>query len=89
MMMRKWQQLRSCGGKEPLTVNRRWIKQTKGTYDFDVTKADKLFEFLVKEGRSSCLRGILCFGLMELKRNVTVVFMTETPTPLMIAGFSG
>jgi hypothetical protein len=34
-----------------LTVNPRWIKQAKGTYDFDVTKADKLFEFLVKEGR--------------------------------------
>jgi hypothetical protein len=38
-------------GKEPLTVNQRWIKQAKGTYDFDVTKVDKLFEFLVKEGR--------------------------------------
>jgi hypothetical protein len=38
-------------GKEPFTVNQRWIKQTKGTFDFDVTKADKLFEFLVKEGR--------------------------------------
>jgi hypothetical protein len=38
-------------GEEPLTVNQRWIKQAKGTYDFDVTKADKLFEFLVKEGR--------------------------------------
>jgi hypothetical protein len=38
-------------GKEPLTVNQWWIKQTKGTYDFDVTKADKRFEFLVKEGR--------------------------------------
>jgi hypothetical protein len=38
-------------GKEPLTVNQRWIKRAKGTYDFDVTKADKLFEFLVKEGR--------------------------------------
>jgi hypothetical protein len=38
-------------GKEPLTVNQRWIKLTKGTYDFDVTKADKLFDFLVKEGR--------------------------------------
>jgi hypothetical protein len=38
-------------GKEPLTVNQRWITQAKGTYDFDVTKADKLFEFLVKEGR--------------------------------------
>jgi hypothetical protein len=38
-------------GEKPLTVNQRWIKQAKGTYDFDVTKADKLFEFLVKEGR--------------------------------------
>jgi hypothetical protein len=38
-------------GKEPLTMNPRCIKLTKGTYDFDVTKADKLFEFLVKEGR--------------------------------------
>jgi hypothetical protein len=38
-------------GKEPLTVNQRWIKQAKGTYDFDVNKADKLFEFLMKEGR--------------------------------------
>jgi hypothetical protein len=37
-------------GKVPLTVNQRWIKQAKGTYDFDVTKDDKLFEFLVKEG---------------------------------------
>jgi hypothetical protein len=38
-------------GMEPLTVNQRWIKQAKGTYDFDVTKEDKLFDFLVKEGR--------------------------------------
>jgi hypothetical protein len=38
-------------GKKPLTVNQRWIKQTKGTYDFDVTKEDKLLDFLVKEGR--------------------------------------
>jgi hypothetical protein len=36
-------------GKEPLTMNQRWVKQTKGTYDFDITKADKLFELLVKE----------------------------------------
>jgi hypothetical protein len=76
-------------GKEPLTVNQRWIKQTKGMYDFDVTKADKLFEFLVKKAESSCLRGILCFVPMELKRNVTVVFMIETLTPSIIAGSSG
>jgi hypothetical protein len=37
-------------GKEPLTVNQRWIRQTKGTYDFDVTKANMLFDFLMKEG---------------------------------------
>jgi hypothetical protein len=44
-------------GKEPLTMNQRWIKQTKGTYDFDVTKADKLFDFLVKEGRIKLPKG--------------------------------
>jgi hypothetical protein len=38
-------------GKEPLTMNQHWVKQTKGTYDFNITKADKLFELLVKEGR--------------------------------------
>jgi hypothetical protein len=40
-----------------LTVNQRWIKQTKGTYDFDVTKEDKLFNFLVKEGRIKLPKG--------------------------------
>ena len=29
--------------KEPVQVNPRWLKQQKGTHDFDVTKADKLF----------------------------------------------
>jgi hypothetical protein len=52
-------------GKEPLTVNQRWIKQTKGTYDFDVSKADKLFDFIVKEGWIKLPGGIQCFGLME------------------------
>jgi hypothetical protein len=44
-------------GKEPVTVNQRWVNQSKGTYDFDVTKADKLFEFLVKEGRIKLPKG--------------------------------
>jgi hypothetical protein len=34
-----------------VTLNQRWVKQAKATYDFDVIKADKPFEFLVKEGR--------------------------------------
>ena len=37
--------------KEPTQVSQRWLKQSKGTYDFDVTKLDKIFELLVKEGR--------------------------------------
>jgi hypothetical protein len=37
--------------KEPTQVNQRWLRQQKGAYDFDVTKADKLFALLVKEGR--------------------------------------
>jgi hypothetical protein len=44
-------------GKEPLTMNQRWIKQAKSTYDFDVTKADNLFEFFLKEGRIKLLEG--------------------------------
>jgi hypothetical protein len=76
-------------GKEPLTVNQRWIKQTKGTYDFDVTKADKLFEVLVKEGRIKFQKGIICFGRMESKRKDTMDFTTGTLTPSTIAGLSG
>jgi hypothetical protein len=76
-------------GKEPLTMNQRWIKQAKGTYDFDVTKADKLFEFLVKKVESRYQRGILCFGLMELKRKDTAGFTTGILTPSMSVGFLG
>jgi hypothetical protein len=76
-------------GKEPLTVNQRWIKQTKGMYDFDVTKADKLFEFLVKEGRIKLPEGHSMLRPDGVKENCTVVFMIETLTPLMIAGSSG
>jgi hypothetical protein len=78
-------------GKEPLTVNQRWIKQAKGTYDFDVTKADKLFEFLVKEGRIKLPDGHSMLrpdGVKE-KRYSGFHFMTVILTPSMNAGFSG
>jgi hypothetical protein len=38
-------------GQRAINSESKGIKQAKGTYDFDVTKADKLFEFLVKKGR--------------------------------------
>jgi hypothetical protein len=37
--------------KELTQVTQRWLRQQKGTYDFDVSKIDKLFELLVREGR--------------------------------------
>ena len=45
--------------KEPVQVNPRWLRQKKGTYDFDITKADKLFQLLLKEGRIKLPEGHL------------------------------
>jgi hypothetical protein len=41
------------------------------------------------KAESSSQKGILCFGLMELKRKDTVGFMTGILTPSTIEGFSG
>jgi hypothetical protein len=76
-------------GKEPITVNQRWIKQAKGTYDFDVTKADKIFEFLVKEGRIKLPEGHSMLRPDGVKEKDIAGFVTEILTPSMIAGFSG
>jgi hypothetical protein len=54
-----------------------------------VTKADKLFEFLVKEGRIKLPEGHSMLRPGGDKEKLTVDFMTGTHTPLMIAGFSG
>jgi hypothetical protein len=54
-----------------------------------VTKADKLFEFLVKEGRIKLPEGHSMLRPDGVKRNVTVDFMTGTLPPSLIAGFSG
>jgi hypothetical protein len=76
-------------GKETLTMNQIWVKQAKGTYDFDVTNVDKVFEFLVKEGRIKLPEGDLFFGQMDLKRKDITGFTTEILTPSMSAEFSG
>jgi hypothetical protein len=76
-------------GKEPLTVNQRWVKQSKGTNDFDVTKADKLFEFLVKEGRIKLPEGHSMLQPDGVKKRDTADFTTGILTPSMSAGFSG
>ena len=37
--------------KDPTMLDPRWARKNKGSYDFDVTKADRLFEVLLKERR--------------------------------------
>jgi hypothetical protein len=37
-------------GKRAIDHESAVVKQTNGTFDFDITKADKLFDLLVKEG---------------------------------------
>jgi hypothetical protein len=76
-------------GKKPLTMNQRWIKQIKGTYDFDVTKADKLFEFLVKEGRIKLHEGHSMLRPDGVREKRYCGFTIETLTPSMTAGSSG
>jgi hypothetical protein len=70
-------------------VNQIWVKQAKGTYDFDVTKADKLFEFLVKEGQIKLPEGHSMLRPDGVKEKNIVGFMTGILTPSTIAGFSG
>jgi hypothetical protein len=76
-------------GKELVTVNQRWVKQAKGTYDFNVTKADKLFEFLVKEGRIKLLEGHFMLRPDGVKEKRCCGFHDRILTPSMTAGFSG
>jgi hypothetical protein len=66
-------------------MNQRWIKQTKGTYDFDVTKADKLFDFLVKEGRIKLPEGLLTVKIRQPSHEFTFgVGMSFIPYPLVL-----
>ena len=38
-------------GKKIVMVPNPWRKEVEESYDFDVTKADKLFDFLLKKGQ--------------------------------------
>jgi hypothetical protein len=54
-----------------------------------VTKADKLFEFLVKEGQIKLPEGHSMLRPDGVKEKNIVGFMTGILTPSTIAGFSG
>jgi hypothetical protein len=54
-----------------------------------VTKADKLFEFLVKEGQIKLPEGHSMLRPDGVKEKDIAGFKTGILTPSMIAGFSG
>ena len=38
-------------GKKIVMIPNPWTKKVKESYDFDVTKANKLFDFLLEKGQ--------------------------------------
>ena len=52
-------------GKKIVMVPNPWGRGVEESHDFDVTKSDKLFDFLLKKGRSSCPMVISCCPLIN------------------------
>ena len=52
-------------GKKTVMVPNFWGRGVEESYDFDVTKSDKLFDFCLKRDRSSCPTIMLCCPLIS------------------------
>ena len=52
-------------GKKTIMVPNPWGKGVEESYDFDVTKSNKLFNFLLERDRSSCPPIMLCCHLIS------------------------
>ena len=52
-------------GKKIVMVPNPWGRGVEESYEFDVTKLDKLFDFLHEKGRLSCLMVMLCCPLIN------------------------
>ena len=51
MKKKRLLQLNGIGGKKIVMVPNPWGRGIKVSYDFDVTKSDKLFDFLLEKGQ--------------------------------------
>ena len=52
-------------GKKIVMMPNPCGRGAKESYDFDVTKSDKLFDFLLEKGRSSCPMVMSCCPLIS------------------------
>ena len=51
MKKKRLLQLNGIGGKKTVMVPNPWGRGVEVSYDFDVTKSDKLFDFLLEKGQ--------------------------------------
>ena len=70
-------------------VPNHWGRRVEESYDFDVTKSDKLFDFLLKKGQIKLPNNNVMLPPNQLKNKKFCKFITLHPILLMNAEFSG
>ena len=66
-----------------------WRRGVKESYDFDVTKSDKLFDFLLEKGQIKLPDGHVMLSPNQLKIRSSASSITLLLIPLINAEFSG
>ena len=65
MKKKRWLRLNRIGGKKTVMVPNLWGRGVEESYDFDVTKSDKLFEFLLEIGQIKLSDGHVMLPLIS------------------------
>ena len=76
-------------GKKTVMVSNPWGREVEESYDFDVTKSDKLFDFLLEMGHIKLPYGHVMLPPDQLKIRSSASSITLLFIPLMNAEFSG
>jgi hypothetical protein len=74
-------------GNKTVMVPSPWGKEVEESYDFDVTKADKLFDFLLEKGRIKLPTNHVILSLEQLKNKRFCKIIILLLILLMIAVF--
>ena len=75
--------------KKTVMVPNPWGRRVEESYDFDVTKSDKLFDFLLEKGQIKLLDGHVMLPPNQLKKRSSASSITLLLITLMNVEFSG
>ena len=75
-------------GKKTVMVPNPWGRRVKESYDFDVTKSNKLFDFLLEKGQIKLPDNHVMLPPEQLKNKKFCKFHNLLLIPLMSAEFS-